>query len=74
MRVVKFFTESRGSAVKIRRNSHYGKSPIAYPLKSALLSWAIGDVIVAYFLCAQYGCIYFLGGKLCKGQKVRSHL
>ncbi len=30
---VAFFAESRGSAVKFRRNSHYGKSPIAYPPK-----------------------------------------
>ena len=35
-------TKSRGSAVEFRHNSHYGKSPIAYPPKR-YFSWAVGE-------------------------------
>lgn len=45
--------------MKIRRNSHYGKSPIAYPLKCALLSRAFGDKLVAYFCAPDKGAFIF---------------
>lgn len=54
--------------MEIRRNSHYGKSPIAYPLNCALLSRAFGDKIVTYFLCARMGAFIF-GGFYAKDKK-----
>lgn len=64
MRVAKWFAESRGSTVKTRRNSHYGESPIAYPLDRTLLFSGNGGIKVAYFLCARKRAHFLIGGNL----------
>ncbi len=67
MRVARFLAESRGSTVKIRRNSHYGQSPIAYPLNSPLLflgQWR--RLVTRLFSCPKFRARYFFKEKLMK--------
>lgn len=60
MRTASDLAKSRGSTVKIRRNSHYGESPIAYPLNMTLLfSWAMEKRCDVFFAYPSKGTLYF---------------
>ncbi len=58
-----FLRESRGSAVQFRRNSHYGKSPIAYPSNyERKISWALKKNVKTdrFYFCVPEKARFFI--------------